>query len=110
MFRRQENGKSSSSENFTKYIEGRDVFNSYLIYKLGDPSLTKVSYVVTRYEYRPDLIAKDIYGSSDYTGVLMSQCRLSLDGYTKGRVLRIIPKADIDRIISNIITEDNGSN
>jgi hypothetical protein len=58
--------------------------------------------MITRYEYRPDLIAKDIYGSTSYQGVLMAQCRISLNGYTRGTVLRIIPKSELDKIILNM--------
>lgn len=102
MFKTGSTRKSGSFKEFSQYIEGRDVFNSYIIRELNNPSRNKISYVITRYEYRPDLIAEDIYGSTDYCGLLMSQCRMSVSGYTKGNVLRVLSKDDLDRIILNI--------
>lgn len=89
-------------EEGSQYIEGHDVFNSKILRNLADPSLDRVSYMITRYEYRPDLIAKDIYGGVEYTGLLMAQCRISVEGYVRGTVLRIIPKVTLDNIVRNL--------
>lgn len=102
MFKSGNSSKSESFEDLSQYIEGHDVFNSKLLRVLNDPSVTRVSYMITRYEYRPDLIAKDIYGSVNYCSLLMSQCRISIDGYVRGVVLRIIPKDYLDKIILNM--------
>lgn len=99
MFKGGDNRTSASFNELNQYIEDNDVFNSYMVRRLNDPSLVRTSYVVTRYEYRPDLIARDIYGSTDYTGILMSQCRISSGSYRRGTVLRIISKTDVDNII-----------
>lgn len=93
---------SSSFEGISQYIEGRDIFNSKILRDITDSSLNKVSYMITRYEYRPDLIAKDIYGSTEYTGLLMAQCRISVEGYVRGAVLRIVSKDTLDNIIKNL--------
>lgn len=101
MFKGGDNRTSNSFHELNQYIEGRDVFNSYMVRKLNDPSLVKTSYVITRYEYRPDLIAKDIYGSADYCGLLMSQCRISLSSYKRGTVLKVISKEDLNKIVTS---------
>lgn len=102
MFKGGDTRTSSSFREFNQYLEDQDVFNSYIVRKLNDPSLVKVSYVVTRFEYRPDLIANDIYGSTDYTGMLMSQCRMSISSYRRGTVIRVLSKTDLDRIINEL--------
>lgn len=94
--------KVSSFNEISQYIEGNDVYNSKLLRALSDPSIIKVSYMITRYEYRPDLIAKDIYGNTEYCGLLMAQLRISLSGYSKGNVLRVISKDTLDRIIMDL--------
>lgn len=96
------NGSSRDFREISQYIEGHDVFNSSLLRKLNDPSLVKVKYMITKYEYRPDLIAQDIYGSTEYCGLLMAQCHISVDSYTRGFVLNIIPKDVLDNIIMSI--------
>lgn len=102
MFKGGDKRTSSSFSEFNQYVEDHDVFNSYLVRRLNDPSLVKVSYVITRYEYRPDLIARDIYGSTDYTGMLMSQCRMGVAAYRRGMIIRVLSKSDLDRIINEL--------
>lgn len=102
MYKSGETRKSGSFNEVSQYIEDHDVYNSKLLRVLVDPSITRVSYMITKYEYRPDLIAEDIYGSSEYCGLLMAQLRLSLNGFVRGNVLRIIPKKELDNIILNL--------
>lgn len=102
MFKTGDTRKSSSFEEISQYIGNHDVYNSKLLRDLSDPSLDKVSYMITRYEYRPDLIAKDIYGGTEYTGLLMAQCRISVEGYVRGEVLRIVSKETLDDIVKNL--------
>lgn len=102
MFKTGKVRNSSSFEGISQYIEGHDVYNSKILRDLANPALNKISYMITRYEYRPDLIAKDIYGSTDYTGLLMAQCRISVEGYVRGAVLRIVSKDTLDSIIKNL--------
>lgn len=94
--------KTSSFQDLSQYVEGNDIYNSYILRKLDDPTIDKIPYLITTYEYRPDLIAKEIYGDSSYCGLLMTQCRISLSGYVRGTVLRVIPKQDLDKIIMEI--------
>lgn len=101
MFKSGDVRKSSSFEGLSQYIEGNDVYNSLMLRKLSDPSLNKVSYIITHYEYRPDLIAREIYGSEEYCGLLMAQCRITVNGYRRGVVLRVISKSDLQNIINN---------
>lgn len=84
----------------SNYIEDYDVYNSILIDKLRDPSITRSSYVINTYEFRPDLIARDFYGDSKYMGIMMLSLSLDLSQYTKGTVLEMIPKASIDAIVN----------
>lgn len=84
----------------SNYIEDYDVYNSILIDKLRDPSITRSNYVINTYEFRPDLIARDFYGDSKYMGIMMLSLSLDLSQYTKGTVLEMIPKASIDAIVN----------
>ena len=89
-------------ENLSNYIEGEDIYNSLFLHIINDPTIEKETYQITVYEYRPDLISKDFYGSEDYLGILLVQVGLNLDQYTKGTVLSLIPKSTIDGILANI--------
>ena len=92
----------SSINEITNYIEGNDVYNSKLIEVLQTPGIEKESYEITVYQYRPDLIAEEFYGSKDYTGILMLQSGLVLTNFTKGTILQLIPKKTLDSLLMSI--------
>lgn len=89
-------------ENLSNYIEGEDVYNSLFLHIINDPTIERSLYQITVYEYRPDLIARDFYGSEDYLGILLVQVGLSLEQYKKGTVLSLIPKSIIDGVLANM--------
>ena len=99
---KRENKIIGSIENLSNYVEGVDVYNSELLHLMNDPELSKVPYEITVYEYRPDLIARDFYSSESYLGLLLIQTGLSLDQYTRGTVIYLLPKATLDALISNL--------
>jgi hypothetical protein len=92
----------SKIEELGNYIEGYDLYNSELVEKLQEPGLDKKPYEITVYQYRPDLIAEEFYGSRDYMGLLMLQAGLTLTNFTKGSIIELIPKNIIDRILRSI--------
>ena len=92
----------SDLEDIVNYIDGSDVYNSKLIELLRDPGLPRKEYEIKTFEYRPDLIAKEYYGSDSYTGLIMIQNGFGLENYTKGTVLELIYKTDLDNVIRNI--------
>lgn len=89
-------------EDLSNYVSGIDVYNSALLDKLRDPGINRELYEITSFEYRPDLISEDYYGSPDYLGLLLIQGARGLEDYKKGEVLRLIPKSTLDNIISNL--------
>ena len=91
-----------TSEELSNYIEGTDVYNSSFLSIISNSAFPKITYVITEYEYRPDLIAKEIYGSTSYEGLLMIQTGLTLSDYTKGRKLEIFSKSTLDYILNNL--------
>lgn len=92
----------SNKQDISNYIEGFDVYNSKLISLLSDSSLDRDNYTITTYEYRPDLIAADIYGSTKYLGILLVTQSIGLEGYKKGVILRVIPKRIIDALVNTL--------
>lgn len=86
----------------SNYIDGYDVYNSVLVDKLRDPNIQRVSYTITSNEYRPDLIAKDIYDDVKYTGILIFTCSLPISAYVRGTVLQVIPKGTLISIFNSI--------
>lgn len=92
----------SNKENLSNYIEGIDVYNASILVYLNNPNIEKESYEITAYEYRPDLIAEDYYGSASYAGLLMLQAARGLETYKRGSILKLIPKIVLDNILSNI--------
>ena len=89
---------SSSDGIITPYIDGIDIYNSKLLYLLSDPSVEREPYEITVYEYRPDLIAKDFYGSEDYLPYVILSTGLRLSQFNKGRILNLITKEEINRL------------
>lgn len=91
-----------SKEDLGNYIEGFDVYNSLLLLRLSDNSIQKESYQIRTYEYRPDLIALDYYGSESYLPYVLLQGGYSIQSYKKGITLSLIPKDILDSIIESI--------
>ena len=93
---------SSGIEDVVNYISGCDVYNSKLIEQLRDPGLPREQYEIKTYEYRPDLIAQDFYGSTAYEGLLMIQTGSTLTNFTKGETLTLISKSNLDSLLRSI--------
>jgi hypothetical protein len=93
---------SSGLEDIVNYISGSDVYNSKLIELLKDPGLEREEYEITTFEYRPDLIAQEVYGSTDYEGLLMIQTGTTLINYKRGETLMLIPKDSLDSLLRSI--------
>lgn len=92
----------SNIQNMSNYIEGYDAYNSKLLKDLDDPNIERETYIIKTFQYRPDLIASDYYGSTDYTSYVVYQSKSSLQNLTRGKVLSLIPKATLDELINNI--------
>ncbi len=92
----------SGIDELANYIDGYDVYNATILEKLREPGIEKEDYEITVYQYRPDLIAQDYYGSPGYAGILMLQLGIGLSGFAKGTVLRLIPKEKLDEILRRI--------
>jgi hypothetical protein len=93
---------SSGLEDIVNYISGSDVYNSKLIELLKDPGLEREEYEITTFEYRPDLIAQEVYGSTNYEGLLMIQTGTTLINYKRGETLMLIPKDSLDSLLRSI--------
>ena len=88
--------------NLTNYIDGSDIYNAYIIQELQRPDLSREMYEIKNYKYRPDLVAKDYYGSENYTGLVLLQTGLTLSNFKRGVILNLIRKDDLDRILRNL--------
>lgn len=91
-----------TSEELSNYIEGNDVYNSSFLSIISNSAITRETYVISEFEYRPDLIAAEVYGSSSYEGILILQTGLTLDKFIKGKRLELIPKKTLDSILNNL--------
>ena len=96
------NKVSSGIEDIVNYVEGTDIYNSKLIEMIRDPGLPREEYEIKTYEYRPDLISKDFYGSTGYEGLVMIQTGSSLTNLQKGVTLMLIPKDRLDSLLRSI--------
>jgi len=99
MFEKKDTIIGRKSE-LSNYVEGYDIYNSAILEKLKFAD--RVLYEITNNEYRPDLIAQDIYGDTSYEAFLLISCATPLTGFSKGTILRIIPKETLNRIINEI--------
>ena len=93
---------TSSQGDLSNYVEGSDVYNALLINKLRDNQEEKIAYQIKTKDYRPDLIAKDIYGDSKWMGLLMMTCGLGLEGYKKGTIIMVYPKTSLERLLKSL--------
>jgi hypothetical protein len=96
------NKVSSGIEDIVNYISGSDVYNSKLIEQLRDPGLPREQYEIKTFEYRPDLIAQEFYGSTNYESLLMIQTGSTLTNFKKGTTLTLIPKSNLDSLLRSI--------
>lgn len=86
----------------SNYILGYDIYDSLLLSQINDTTLEKENYEITVHEYRPDLIAQDIYGSTSYLGLFLLQVKKPLADLKRGTVLSVLPKTVLDTIIKNM--------
>lgn len=85
------------------YIEDTDIYNSLLLYKLNDSKLNRISYIIPdNYQYRPDLIAKDLYESEGLQGYVMLQTGLQLNQYVGGTKLKLLSHESLKKLINGI--------
>lgn len=62
---------TSSIWDLSNYIENFDTYNSRLVQELQRPDLTRELYEIKTFQYRPDLIAKEVYESENYMGLIL---------------------------------------
>ena len=86
----------------SNYIFGYDIYDSLLLSQINDTTLEKENYEITVHEYRPDLIAQDIYGSTSYLGLFLLQVKKPLTDLKRGTILSVLPKTVLDTIIKNM--------
>jgi hypothetical protein len=89
-------------EELANYIEGNDVYNSSFLSIISSNAYPRTTYIITEYEFRPDLIAKELYGSTTYEGILILQTGLPLEGFKKGTALSVLSKASLDSILNSL--------
>lgn len=100
MFKQNKTIKSNKTE-LANFIEGQDIFNSYLIAEMNKPGQEYTIYTITS-NYRPDLVAKEFYGSEDYLGILLLQASPSLAAFKKGSTIKLLSKETIDEILTRL--------
>jgi hypothetical protein len=95
--------RNLGQEEFARFIDGFDVYNARLLDSIRDAYNDRVPYEIRTFEYRPDLIAEDIYGSTKYTGLFMLSCGVGIEGLKKGATIQVIQKQVLDKILSDIV-------
>lgn len=99
---KKKNITTSGKQDLSNYIEGFDVYNAEITELINDPKLNWTTYTITTFEFRPDLIAEEVYGDVKYLGVLFLLCGTSFENYTKGTVLSLLPKEEINKILEKL--------
>lgn len=97
----------TSKEELSNYISGIDVYSSELLVLISKSDIPREIYQITDYEYRPDLIAEDYYGSSKFMGLLMLQAGRGLEYLTRGSCISLIPKKYLLELISTLGSTNN---
>lgn len=83
------------------FIEGYDIFNSELLYKLKTLGV-KDQYQITKFEYRIDLICEDIYGSGDLMDELLLYNQVGINELTRGTVLNYFDEFEFLELVRSI--------
>jgi len=96
------NGLGNRYGDLTNYFDGFDLYNSVLLEYLQDAYESRQKYEIRTFEYRPDLIAKDIYGDASYAGILLLVCGVGIESLSKGSIIEIIPKVTLDGIFQKL--------
>lgn len=100
MYNRSENVVKNNNA-INNFIEGVDIYNSSLLYKLN--SVEKISYIIPEgFQYRPDLIAKELYGNERLQGYVLIQSGLSLDQLKQGTKLELANLNTLKSLIDGI--------
>lgn len=102
MFKKAINRNITTTDKLSNYINGSDVYSSELLYQLTNPDLERELFEVTTWEYRPDIIAKNFYGSTSYTDLVILQMKVGIEDLKKGLIIRLIPKSTLDNLINNL--------
>ena len=99
MYKRDTKKLTNNMKDLSGYIEGSDVYNSIIVDLFFVSFYERVPYEIRTFEFRPDLLAKDIYGDEKYMGIFILTCGVGLEGLYKGAVISVFPKSVIDEII-----------
>lgn len=98
MYKKIKQVATTSGTELELFVEGFDLFGSNLLYKLAlDPEIEKEDYTI-KTSYRPDLIAKEYYGSELYESFVIIQLG-KLSAATQGTTIKLIPKRFLERIM-----------
>ena len=100
MFKRTKQIIKSNDVSPEIFIEGNDYVNSELLTKIDQVDEYK-TFIITKNEHRPDLIAEEIYGDEKYSWLIMYINRVSLDDLVRHKVLNVIPLSKLTDIVQS---------
>jgi hypothetical protein len=92
----------SKIENLGNYVEGFDIYNSKFLSMILDPKIERVDFTIQTSQFRPDLIAKRFYGDESYMGLVIVQSRKSLNEFTEGTTIQLIPKNKLEELLRKV--------
>lgn len=98
MYKRSTNTTTGRAD-LSNYVEGYDLYNSEITMKLRDLYPYRKTYKIKTKEYRPDLIAEELYGSTNFTGLLIMMNGSGLEAFGHGAVIEYIPGDYLSGII-----------
>lgn len=101
MFTRSKEFIKSSNSSPEVFIDDSSPFNSELLRKL-DQCSDRYRYTITKFENRIDLISEDIYGTDDYSWILLYINRVSIKDLVRGLKITYIDKNKLMEIIDSI--------
>ena len=90
-----------SSKELTNYIQEMDIFNSKFLSEFMKLDIVSV-YEITRFEYRIDLISKDIYNTDEFMSLLLIFNSTNINELKLGTKLNLFSEVDLNRLILNL--------
>lgn len=79
-----------------------DYTNSELLYSIDQLALDRHDWTITKYENRIDLLSREIYGSEEYSWLLLYINRVNIEDLEKGKVIQYIDKDQLDGLMSRL--------
>ena len=99
MFTKKKTNKTISVSSLSRYVEGFDIANSKLLAKLSELDKS-VTYTITNPKF--DVIAKEVYGNSDYAWLVQIILGSTRDQLVRFSTIKLPSLNEVNNLIQSL--------